>query len=315
MDLLHDLKKAIYDNDDSTIDTLLYISKIETLKNNTSHNGSLLFDRVESMVKDFYSKKYKMPYSKEAALLYGYIGKEIDKEFYDLNEISFESRELLTDKIMKRMKQIKNSSCSFDYKLKALLLLNIYLEELSPTESHWEANVMLGKMVFKKILIRLLFLLFLSFPFWLPNLAFGWLEAVEGTPKELIYHGAITTVCAVLVFGTALVYIHLKGLVKKETGILFLTAFVVFSSMLFHDYMVDIRTDIAHFREETVVFQRVIQSPNHKNSRYAVAKREDGSKETLTFHSDLDLESGKQYTIKYNQTRIIVEARDAENGE
>ena len=311
MDLLQDLQRAIRNDDDSTVDTLLFISKIETLLNGQNSQGrSTLFYKAESMVKDFYSKKYQNPYSKEAILLYGYMGKEVDKEFYNLNEITAEDRELLTDKIIKRMKQIKNSACSFEYKFNSLVLLYMYLQELNPEKRYPEAMVMLGKMLAKKILIRSLFLLLLSFPFWLPSVAQRLFEATKGTPKELIYHGAVQTASIFLVMGTALVYLHLKEFVKREWNIFVLIMFFIISSATLFDYVTDINTDISRFRKETVTLEHISPSLDNKNRKYAVIELADGSKQKLMFHTNLDLETNRKYVVRYNRTGIIVEAEE-----
>ena len=91
----------------------------------------------------------------------------------------------MTDKIVRRMKQIKDSSCSFDYKFNSLVILYEYLRELGP-ENNIEANILLGKMVCKKVAIdMLLFIFFL--PILLPNIVFYFAKIYDGTPKEHIY--------------------------------------------------------------------------------------------------------------------------------
>ena len=302
------IKKSIKKNDESAVDTLLFISKIESLKKD--NKGSNLFDSVAQLVKGFYQSKYKIPYSKEAKSLYGYIGKEIDQVFYNPNEIDARGHELLTDKIVKRMQQVKESSCSFDYKFNSLVLLYAYLKELSP-EDNEEANILLGKMVCKKVVINTLFFLFLSYALWLPDVVSHFMGMVNGTPKELIYTSLIMKIVNLIVFGTALLYIHFKGILKKFTSFILVTL-LIYTSIIVPNYVIDIKTDISQYHEETVVFDTITQSTNNKDAKYVVVKHNDGQKETLMFHSDMGLESKKTYTIKYNKTGIIVNATEVE---
>lgn len=308
MDVLQMIKKSIKKNDESAVDTLLFISKIESLKKD--NKGSNLFDSVAQLVKGFYQSKYKIPYSKEAKSLYGYIGKEIDQVFYNPNEIDARGHELLTDKIVKRMQQVKESSCSFDYKFNSLVLLYAYLKELSP-EDNEEANILLGKMVCKKVVINTLFFLFLSYALWLPDVVSHFMGMVNGTPKELIYTSLIMKIVNLIVFGTALLYIHFKGILKKFTSFILVTL-LIYTSIIVPNYVIDIKTDISQYHEETVVFDTITQSTNNKDAKYVVVKHNDGQKETLMFHSDMGLESKKTYTIKYNKTGIIVNATEVE---
>lgn len=313
MDLVQKMQLAIKNNDESTIDTLLFISKIESLKSDKNDNNpSYLFNSIQTMVKDFYKSKYKIPYSKEAVSLYGYIGKEIDKEFYNLNEINLENRELLTDKIIKRMKQIKNSSCSFEYKFNSLILLHDYLEELSPLENHIEADVLLRKMICKKILMNIIMLFFFSLPLWLPNVTYHLVDAVDGHPKELIYYSLMMKVVNLLVYGTAFLFLHFKGIFKKQMIYALVTLFV-FTSLTVPNYITDIQTPISQYTEETVKFYSITQSPNNKEAKFAVIEREKGQKESYLFHTDLALDSSKTYTIKYNKTNIVVEANEVQH--
>lgn len=300
------IKKSIKKNDESAVDTLLFISKIESLKKD--NKGSNLFNSVAQLVKGFYQSKYKIPYSKEAKSLYGYIGKEIDQVFYNPNEIDARGHELLTDKIVKRMQQVKESSCSFDYKFNSLVLLYAYLKELSP-EDNEEANILLGKMVCKKVVINTLFFLFLSYALWLPDVVSHFMGMVNGTPKELIYTSLIMKIVNLIVFGTALLYIHFKGILKKFTFFILVTL-LIYTSIIVPNYVIDIKTDISQYHEETVVFDTITQSTNNKDAKYVVVKHNDGQKETLMFHSDMGLESKKTYTIKYNKTGIIVSATE-----
>lgn len=300
------IKKSIKKNDESAVDTLLFISKIESLKKD--NKGSNLFNSVAQLVKGFYQSKYKIPYSKEAKSLYGYIGKEIDQVFYNPNEIDARGHELLTDKIVKRMQQVKESSCSFDYKFNSLVLLYAYLKELSP-EDNEEANILLGKMVCKKVVINTLFFLFLSYALWLPDVVSHFMGMVNGTPKELIYTSLIMKIVNLIVFGTALLYIHFKGILKKFTSFILVTL-LIYTSIIVPNYVIDIKTDISQYHEETVVFDTITQSTNNKDAKYVVVKHNDGQKETLMFHSDMGLESKKTYTIKYNKTGIIVSATE-----
>lgn len=308
MDVLQMIKKSIKKNDESAVDTLLFISKIESLKKD--NKGSNLFDSVAQLVKGFYQSKYKIPYSKEAKSLYGYIGKEIDQVFYNPNEIDARGHELLTDKIVKRMQQVKESSCSFDYKFNSLVLLYVYLKELSP-EDNEEANILLGKMVCKKVVMNALFFLFLSYALWLPDVVSHFMEMVNGTPKELIYASLIMKIVNLIVFGTALLYIHFKGILKKFASFILVTL-LIYTSIIVPNYVIDIKTDISQYHEETVVFDTITQSTDNKDAKYVVVKHNDGQKETLMFHSDMGLESKKTYTIKYNKTGIIVNATEVE---
>lgn len=308
MDVLQMIKKSIKKNDESAVDTLLFISKIESLKKD--NKGSNLFDSVAQLVKGFYQSKYKIPYSKEAKSLYGYIGKEIDQVFYNPNEIDARGHELLTDKIVKRMQQVKESSCSFDYKFNSLVLLYVYLKELSP-EDNEEANILLGKMVCKKVVMNALFFLFLSYALWLPDVVSHFMGMVNGTPKELIYASLIMKIVNLIVFGTALLYIHFKGILKKFASFILVTL-LIYTSIIVPNYVIDIKTDISQYHEETVVFDTITQSTDNKDAKYVVVKHNDGQKETLMFHSDMGLESKKTYTIKYNKTGIIVNATEVE---
>lgn len=308
MDVLQMIKKSIKKNDESAVDTLLFISKIESLKKD--NKGSNLFDSVAQLVKGFYQSKYKIPYSKEAKSLYGYIGKEIDQVFYNPNEIDARGHELLTDKIVKRMQQVKESSCSFDYKFNSLVLLYVYLKELSP-EDNEEANILLGKMVCKKVVMNALFFLFLSYALWLPDVVSHFMGMVNGTPKELIYASLIMKIVNLIVFGTALLYIHFKGILKKFASFILVTL-LIYTSIIVPNYVIDIKTDISQYHEETVVFDTITQSTDNKDAKYVVVKHNDGQKETLMFHSDMGLESKKTYTIKYNKTGIIVSATEVE---
>lgn len=308
MDVLQMIKKSIKKNDESAVDTLLFISKIESLKKD--NKGSNLFDSVAQLVKGFYQSKYKIPYSKEAKSLYGYIGKEINQVFYNPNEIDVRGHELLTDKIVKRMQQVKESSCSFDYKFNSLVLLYMYLKELSP-EDNEEANILLGKMVCKKVVMNALFFLFLSYALWLPDVVSHFMGMVNGTPKELIYASLIMKIVNLIVFGTALLYIHFKGILKKFASFILVTL-LIYTSIIVPNYVIDIKTDISQYYEETVVFDTITQSTDNKDAKYVVVKHNDGQKETLMFHSDMGLESKKTYTIKYNKTGIIVSATEVE---
>lgn len=308
MDVLQMIKKSIKKNDESAVDTLLFISKIESLKKD--NKGSNLFDSVAQLVKGFYQSKYKIPYSKEAKSLYGYIGKEIDQVFYNPNEIDARGHELLTDKIVKRMQQVKESSCSFDYKFNSLVLLYVYLKELSP-EDNEEANILLGKMVCKKVVMNALFFLFLSYALWLPDVVSHFMGMVNGTPKELIYASLIMKIVNLIVFGTALLYIHFKEILKKFASFILVTL-LIYTSIIVPNYVIDIKTDISQYHEETVVFDTITQSTDNKDAKYVVVKHNDGQKETLMFHSDMGLESKKTYTIKYNKTGIIVSATEVE---
>lgn len=309
MDVLGRIKNSIKRNDESAIDTLLFISKIESLKQD--NKDSKLFDSVAQMVRNFYESKYKTPYSKEAQSLYEYIGKEIDKDFYNLNEINVENYELLTNKIVKRMKQIKGSSCSFDYKFNSLILLYEYLRELSPednNEDSKEATILLGKMLCRKAFINIVRLVFLSYPFWLPNVVSHFIETFKGTPKELIYFSLITATAYLIVFYTAFLYIYLKGIFKKFASFALITG-LIYASIIIPNFIIDIKTDISKYPEEVVVIDAVTQS-SAKNIKYATVKRIDGQKETLLFHSDLGLEYNKTYNIKYNKSKIIVSAEE-----
>lgn len=308
MDVLQMIKKSIKKNDESAVDTLLFISKIESLKKD--NKGSNLFDSVAQLVKGFYQSKYKTPYSKEAKSLYGYIGKEIDQVFYNPNEVDARGHELLTDKIVKRMQQIKESSCSFDYKFNSLILLYEYLRELSP-EDNVEANILLGKMLCKKVIMKLLLFIFLSYPLWLPDIVSHFTEMVKGTPKELIYISLIMKIVYLIVFGTALLYIYFKGILKKLASFVLVT-FLIYTGIVIPNYIIDIKTDISQYHEETVVFDSITQSTDNKDAKYVVVKHDNGQKETLMFHSDMGLESKKTYTIKYNKTGIIVNATEVE---
>jgi hypothetical protein len=308
MDVLRKIKKSIKKNDESAVDTLLFISKIESLKQDKKDSN--LFDSVAQLVKGFYQSKYKIPYSKEAKSLYGYIGKEIDQVFYNLNEIDAKGHELLTDKIVKRMQQIKESSCSFDYKFNSLVLLYEYLKELSP-ENNVEANILLGKMLCKKAVMKVLFFLFLSYSLWLPDVVSHFTEMVNGTPKELIYVSLIMKIVNLIVFGTAFLYIYFKGILKKLASFVLVTL-LIYTSITVPNYVIDIKTDISQYHEETVVFDSITQSNNNKDAKCVVVKHDNGQKETLMFHSDMGLESKKTYTIKYNKTGIIVSATEVE---
>lgn len=306
MDILERIKNSIKRNDESAVDTLLFICKIESLKQNDKNSN--LFNSVAQMVKNFYKSKYKTPYSKEAQSLYGYIGKEIDKNFYDLDEIDIKSHELLTDKIVRRMKQIKDSSCSFDYKFNSLVILYEYLRELGP-ENNIEANILLGKMVCKKVAIDMLLFIFFSYPFWLPNIVFYFTKIYDGTPKELIYISLIMKIVHLTVFGTAFLYIYLKGIFKKLTSFVLVTG-LIYASTIVPAYIEDIKLDISQYPEEKVIVSSVTQSPTNKDMKIVVVKREDGQEETLLFHTDLGLEYNKTYNIKYNKTKIIVGAEE-----
>jgi len=307
MDVLQKVKIAIKKGNDSTIDTLLFISKIESLRQN--NKDTKLFDSAVLMIKDFYKSKYKAPYSKEAKSLYGYIGKEIDQHFYNLHEIDLDNHELLTDKIIKRMKQIKNSSCSFNYKFNSLILLYEYLKELNPLENNSEANTILGKMIFKKAIINLTLLLFISYPFWLPNVVSSFIRTFKGIPKQPIYYSLIMEVTSLVVFGTAFLYLYFKEIFKKLMSFILITG-LIYTSIVIPNYINDITTDISKYPEETVTFQSIFQLPNDKNIKRAIIKRDNHEEETLLFDSGLELESNKTYNIKYNKTKIIVSAKE-----
>lgn len=307
MDWLKILQQAINNDEDGAIDALLFITKIETLKEDSTQS---VFNKAKSMVKNFYNRKYNNPYSKDAILLYSYIGKEIDKEFYNLNEITIEDDELITDKIIRRMKEIRNSACSLDYKWNSLIFLNMYLKELSPNDFHPEAGKMVVRLYLRNLAIKLFNVFLLALAIWLPKVVYYLFEKTKGNPKELIYHEAIKAGTVIIILGTIILYTYLTEFCHKKGKTFMVISFLIFSIILTKDYIVDIRTDIKDYPSEIITIENIVQAEKDGNVVKVVVKLEDESKKELISHSNLGLEYDKKYIIKYNKSNIIIDAEE-----
>lgn len=296
-DILERLENAIQQGDESTIDALLFISKIEKLK-----DSKFDYERICLQVINYYKNKYNTIYTENIAFLYKFMDKKI-KSFYDKNDVVLKNEELITDKVIERIRMIKASKCSTIYKIRYIKILKNYLKQLNPLMNISEINKTI-KRIKQNFYSKVGIVLFLIIcPFFLPFIYHLIQGSFIGNIKypiiDFLTYNAIIYVFTMAIYTALFLFdsIITKGIAKFL--IIFTTVGFIFnvSPMVY-----DLKSPIENFKTETVQFKSVEEHSNMSKFRIGQV---DEQKE-LIFDKSLELETNTKYTITYGKSNIAI---------
>jgi len=296
MILFDELQKSIHKKNNGAIDALMFIAKIESIRNKQFN-----YQDFKNKVGNYYTASTREHFEiyKEEGLT----------KFYQLDESKLSDGEFYLDIIEKQISKIELSVTSPKYKTSYVKMLMKYSDFIGTPSKNAEKFMKHEKIVLSLIIINaLLFLTILAGTVWVRNS-----YQSGGTPEEVLTY--IMTFLGFPGISALLIasFIHLTSIKKqysKPVLIILLVGFMIFAAPFFpalsnpEDYTYN----------KTIVVKSIDILKENGNIKTLKIDEISGNETTIYAHKSLNLQVGKTYSVKgYKTINIVVIADEIAN--